>query len=196
MTQIFFLIQKFEAIGIVSWFEKNDIENKFKLVLYILLFYIYLISWHTLYRIVFLPMYFASFPFKSNQPDTINPGSDSLQYDQHINIFWVFFFPFQFYFFSLLSFLSQTSRIQFIEYQCISLEIDNIYKFCIKCAAVLVHRHRALKFNSHIRFCNRLLTKQGISLGHEESKKCCLIFCRNRSAPILEYFGKYNGLRM
>ena len=43
--------------------------------------------------------------------------------------------------------------------------------------------HRALKANSHIRFCNRLLTKQDIILGHGEAKKGCLnlCVCRNRS---------------
>ena len=41
--------------------------------------------------------------------------------------------------------------------------------------------HRDLKSISHKSFCNRLLTIQGIILGHSESKKDCLDFCRNRN---------------
>ena len=42
--------------------------------------------------------------------------------------------------------------------------------------------HRDLKSDSHKHFCNRILTKQGIILGHGGSKKDCLSSCRNRSA--------------
>ena len=48
--------------------------------------------------------------------------------------------------------------------------------------------HRALKANSHIRFCNRLLTKQDIILGHGEAKKGCLNLCCNRSAHLFFLF--------
>ena len=48
--------------------------------------------------------------------------------------------------------------------------------------------HRALKSNSHIRFCNRLLTKQGIILGHGEAKNGCLNLCHNRSAHLFCLF--------
>ena len=41
--------------------------------------------------------------------------------------------------------------------------------------------HRDLKSHSHISFCNRLLTIRAIILGHGESKKGCLNFCRNRN---------------
>ena len=44
--------------------------------------------------------------------------------------------------------------------------------------------HRALKSNSHKSFCNRVLTIQVIILGHRESKKSCLNFCRNRNFNI------------
>ena len=62
----------------------------------------------------------------------------------------------------------------------------NIYRFVSiklilenqKCA----HPHRDLKSDSHKRFCNRILTKWGIILGHWESEKDCLNSCRNRSA--------------
>ena len=44
--------------------------------------------------------------------------------------------------------------------------------------------HRALKSTSHRSFCNRVLTIQVIILGHRESKKSCLNFCRNRNFNI------------
>ena len=44
--------------------------------------------------------------------------------------------------------------------------------------------HRVLKSTSHKSFCNRVLTTQVIILGHRESKKSCLNFCRNRNFNI------------
>ena len=46
-----------------------------------------------------------------------------------------------------------------------------------------IHRrpHRALKYISNIRFCNRLLSIQAIILDQTESNKCCLNSCRNRN---------------
>ena len=44
--------------------------------------------------------------------------------------------------------------------------------------------HRDLKSNSNKSFCNRVLTIQVIILGHRESKKSCLNFCRNRNFNI------------
>ena len=45
--------------------------------------------------------------------------------------------------------------------------------------------HRDLKSTSHKKFCNRILTIQGIILGHGESKKVGLSFCRNRNFMII-----------
>ena len=47
-----------------------------------------------------------------------------------------------------------------------------------------VTEHRDLKSTSHKHFCNRILTIQGIILGHGEFKKSCLNSGRNKSSHI------------
>ena len=59
-----------------------------------------------------------------------------------------------------------------------------------------VAAHSDLNSNSHKRFCNRLLTKQGILLGHGESKNGYVNICRNRNFNLARDGIRTHDLRM